>query len=62
MGPNLAGSTTQESTSNTVPVTARAGLNLALLITTLVKAQPNAQLAQIKANHSNLIAFQTATA
>ncbi len=45
-----------------VPVTAPAGLDLALLITTLLKVQSDAQLAQTNANHSNLIAFQTATA
>jgi hypothetical protein len=38
------------------------GLDLAALISTLLKAQADAQLAQTNANHANLIAFQTATA
>jgi hypothetical protein len=38
------------------------GLDMALLITTLLKAQSDAQVAQANANHANLIAFQTATA
>ncbi len=32
-----------------------------MLITTLLKAQLDAQLAQTNANHANLIAFPTAT-
>jgi hypothetical protein len=35
---------------------------MASLISTLLKAQADAQLAQTNANHANLIAFQTATA
>jgi hypothetical protein len=35
---------------------------MAALISTLLKAQADAQLAQTNANHANLIAFQTATA
>jgi hypothetical protein len=38
------------------------GLDLAVLLSTLLKAQGDAQLAQTNANHANLIAFQTATA
>jgi hypothetical protein len=38
------------------------GLDLAALISTLLKTQTDAQLAQNNANHANLIAFQTATA
>jgi hypothetical protein len=34
---------------------------MASLITTLLKAQSNAQLTQTNANHANLIVFQTAT-
>ncbi len=45
-----------------MPVTAPAGLDLASLITTLLKVQLDAQLAQTNANHANLITFQTATA
>jgi hypothetical protein len=45
-----------------VPVTAPADLDLALLITTLLMAQSDTQLAQTNTNHANLIAFQTATA
>jgi hypothetical protein len=37
-------------------------LDLAALISTLLKTQTDAQLAQNNANHANLIAFQTATA
>jgi hypothetical protein len=35
---------------------------MAALISTLLKAQADAQLAQTNANHANLIAFQTETA
>jgi hypothetical protein len=35
---------------------------MAALISVLLKAQADAQLAQTNANHANLIAFQTATA
>jgi hypothetical protein len=35
---------------------------MAALISTILKAQADAQLAQTNANHANLIAFQTATA
>jgi hypothetical protein len=45
-----------------VPATAPVGLDIAALITTLLKAQSEAQLAQTNANHANLIAFQTVTA
>jgi hypothetical protein len=38
------------------------GPDMALLITTLLKAQLDAQVAQANANHANLIAFHTATA
>ena len=38
------------------------GLDLAALISTILKSQADAQLAQTNANHANLIAFQTATA
>ena len=38
------------------------GLDLAALISTLLKAQADAQLAQTNANHAKLIAFQTVTA
>ncbi len=44
------------------PATAPVGLDIAALITTLLKAQLEAQLAQTNANHANLIAFQTLTA
>jgi hypothetical protein len=44
------------------PATAPVGLDIAALITTLLKAQSEAQLAQTNANHANLIAFQTVTA
>jgi hypothetical protein len=44
------------------PVPAPAGLDVARLITTLLQAQSEAQLAQANANHANLIAFHTATA
>jgi len=37
-------------------------LDLAELISTILKAQADAQLAQTNANHANLIAFQTVTA
>jgi hypothetical protein len=36
--------------------------HMALLITTLLKGQSNAQVAQANANHANLITFHTATA
>jgi len=38
------------------------GLDLAALLSTLLKAQGGAQLAQTNANHASLISFQTATA
>jgi hypothetical protein len=38
------------------------GLDMALLITTLLKGQSDAQVAQANANHANLIAFHTTTA
>jgi hypothetical protein len=38
------------------------GLDLAALLSTLLKSQADAQLAQTNANHAKLIAFQTATA
>jgi hypothetical protein len=38
------------------------GVDMAVLISTLLMAQSEAQLAQINANHANLVAFQTATA
>jgi hypothetical protein len=38
------------------------GPDMALLITTLLKRQSDAQVAQANANHTNLIAFHTATA
>jgi hypothetical protein len=41
---------------------AAAGLDLATLLSTLLTAQAEAQLAQTNANHTNLIAFQMATA
>jgi hypothetical protein len=44
------------------PVTAPMGPDMALLITTLLKGQSDAQVAQANANHANLIAFHTATA
>jgi hypothetical protein len=44
------------------PIAGPGGLDMALLISTLLKAQADAQLAQTNANHANLIAFQTATA
>ena len=44
------------------PVPVPAGLDVARLITTLLQAQSEAQLAQANANHANLIAFHTATA
>jgi hypothetical protein len=44
------------------PVTAPVGPDMASLITTLLKAQSYAQVAQVNTNHANLIAFQTATA
>jgi hypothetical protein len=44
------------------PVTTPMGLDMALLITTLLKGQSDAQVAQANANHANLIAFHTATA
>jgi hypothetical protein len=44
------------------PVAVPGGLDMAALISTLLKAQADAQLAQTNANHANLIAFQTATA
>jgi hypothetical protein len=44
------------------PVAEPGGLDLAALISTLLKAQADAQLAQTNANHANLIAFQTAMA
>ncbi len=44
------------------PVTAPVGPDMASLITTLLKAQLDAQVTQVNANHANLIAFQTATA
>ena len=44
------------------PVAVPGGLDLAALISTLLKAQADAQLAQTNANHANLIAFRTATA
>ena len=43
-------------------VTVPGGLDLAALLSTLLKAQGGAQLAQTNPNHANLIAFQTATA
>ncbi len=45
-----------------VPATVPGGLDIAALITTLLKAQSEAQLALTNANHANLIAFQTVTA
>ncbi len=45
-----------------VPATTPVGLDIAALITTLLKAQLEAQLAQTNANHINRIAFQTVTA
>jgi hypothetical protein len=44
------------------PITAPVGLDLVLLITTLLQAQSDAQLAQANANHANLLTFHTATA
>jgi hypothetical protein len=44
------------------PITAPAGLDLALLITTLLQAQLDTQLAETNTNHANLFAFFTATA
>ncbi len=44
------------------PATAPVGLDIAALITTLLKAQSEAQLTQTNANHANLIAFQTVSA
>ena len=44
------------------PAAVPGGLDLAALISTLLKAQADAQLAQTNANHANLISFQTATA
>jgi hypothetical protein len=38
------------------------GVDMAALISTLLTAQSEAQLAQLNANHANLVAFQTATA
>jgi hypothetical protein len=45
-----------------VPAAVPGGLDIAALITTLLKAQSEAQLAQTNANHANLLAFQTVTA
>jgi hypothetical protein len=44
------------------PVAVPGGLDLVALISTLLKAQADAQLAQTNANHANLIAFRTVTA
>jgi hypothetical protein len=44
------------------PVTAPMGPDMALLITTLLKGQSDAQVAQANANHANLVAFHTVTA
>jgi len=44
------------------PAAVPGGLDLPALISTLLKTQADAQLAQTNANHANLIAFQTATA
>jgi hypothetical protein len=44
------------------PAAVPGGLDLAAIISTLLKAQTDTQLAQTNANHTNHIAFQTATA
>jgi hypothetical protein len=56
------GSTKKGCTGNTPAVAATAGLDMAALLSTLLTAQAEVQLAQTNTNHTNLIVFQTATA
>ena len=56
------GARRSEAPAEALPAPAPVGMYIPALITSIFKAQAEAQLAQSNANHANLLAFQTATA